>query len=48
VLKVFVVADSCTVVTMGGCVRGDFSAEGVFGGGQLYCSDYGVSVRWVF
>jgi len=47
-LKVCVVADSCTVVTAGVVLGGAFSAEGVCGGRQLYCSDYGGCVRWGF
>ena len=43
-LKVCVVEDSCTVVTTGVVLGGAFSAEGVCGGGQLYCSDYGGCV----
>ena len=40
VLKVCVVANSCTVVTTGVVLGGAFGAEVVCGGGQLYCSDY--------
>jgi len=47
-LKVCVVADSCTAVTTGVVLGGAFSAEGVCGGGQLYCSAYGDCVRWGF
>jgi len=47
-LIVCVVADSCTVVTIGVVLGGAFSVEGVCGGGQLYCSEYCVCVRWGF
>jgi len=36
VLKVCLVADSCTDVTTGVVLGGAFSAEGACGGGQLY------------
>jgi len=39
VLKVCVVADSCTVVTSVVVLCEAFSAEVVCGGGQLNCSD---------
>jgi len=48
VLKVCVVADSCTVVTTGVVLGGAFCAESFSGGGQLYCSDYGFCVMWGF
>ena len=47
-LKLCVVADTCAVVTMVFVLGGAFSAEGVCGGGQLYCSAYGDCVRWGF
>jgi len=40
VLKVCVVAESCTVVTTGVVLDGALSSEAVCGGGQLYFSDY--------
>ena len=47
-LKVCVVADSCTVVTTIVVLGGSFGAEGVCSCGHLYCSDYGGCVKWGF